>query len=236
MKHQTIITLLAVTAVSRVFAQDPVPNYPNNYKVLFENDRVRVLHFTLRKGDTEKFHSHPAAVTYVLAPFKIKFTFPDGKTAIREAKAGDVLFGEAVTHSPINIGDTDAQGILVELKAPSKTTEATTASLEANLITALTFLRGTSGSAEELKRELLSTTAPTRAEPGNMRYDLYQSTENPDHFVRIEMWRDLAALEAHKQSPHLKASFERRKAKGWTSEITTWKRVPDDDTVLATSR
>jgi quinol monooxygenase YgiN len=169
----------------------------------------------------------------VLAPFKIKFTFPDGKTAVREAKAGDVLFGDAVTHSPINIGETDAHGILIELKSPPKTAEATNAALETNLLTALTFLRGMAGSAEELKRELLSTTAPTRAEPGNMRYDLYQSAENPDNFVRIEMWRDLAALETHKQSPYLKASFERRKARGWTSEITTWKRVPDETVPIA---
>ena len=28
-------------------------------------------------------------------------------------------------------------------------------------------------------------------------------------------------------NPHLKASFERRKNKGWMTEITTWKRVPD---------
>jgi hypothetical protein len=28
-------------------------------------------------------------------------------------------------------------------------------------------------------------------------------------------------------TPHLKASFERRKHKGWMTEITTWKRVAD---------
>ena len=81
------VLLLAATAMS----QDPVPTYPDNYKVLAENDRVRVLDFKLRKGAKENFHSHPAAVTYVLAPFKIRFTFPDGTTRIREAKAGDCL-------------------------------------------------------------------------------------------------------------------------------------------------
>lgn len=220
--------LLTLTAASRALAQDPVVLYPENYKVLLENDRVRVLEFTLKKGATEKFHSHPAAVTYVLTGFKFRFTFPDGTTAIRETKAGDVLFGEAVVHSPLNIGDTDGHGILVELKAAPKDAETTKPTNDTDLLTALTFLRGTTGSAEELKRELLSTAAPTHAELGNLRYDLYQSLENPDNFLRIEMWRDLAALEAHKQTPHLKASFERRKAKGWTSEITTWKRVPED--------
>lgn len=219
--------LLTLMAAFPGFAQDPVALYPENYKVLLENDRVRVLEFTLKKGATEKFHSHPAALTYVLTGFKFRFTFPDGTTAIRETKAGDVLFGEAVVHSPLNIGETDGHGILVELKTAAKNAEAIKATNDTDSLTALTFLRGTAGSAEELKRELLSTTAPTRAEPGNLRYDLYQSLENPDNFLRIEMWRDLAALEAHKQTPHLKASFERRKARGWTSEITTWNRVPD---------
>ena len=114
-----ILGIAAALLVSTAaLAQDPVPIYPDNYKVLLENDKVRVLQFTLRKGATENFHSHPAAVTYVLTPFKIRFRFPDGTERIREAKAGDVLYGEAVTHSPLNIGDTDAMGILVEMKSP----------------------------------------------------------------------------------------------------------------------
>ena len=33
-------------------AQDPVPLYPENYKVLFENDRVRIVDFRHAKGAT----------------------------------------------------------------------------------------------------------------------------------------------------------------------------------------
>ena len=205
--------------------QDPVPLYPENYKVLLENDRVRVLDFKLKKGAKENFHSHPAAVTYVLAPFKIRFTFPDGTTFIREAKAGDVFFGEAVVHSPENIGDTDAHGLLVEMKTPAKGNGVPQMPTEADLLTAITFIRGPEESEQDLMTELLSTTAPTRAEPGNLRYDLYQSLVNRNYFMRFEVWRNPQALEDHKQTPHLKASFERRKNKGWMTEITTWRRV-----------
>ncbi len=208
------------------FAQDPVPLYPDNYKVLLENDRVRVLEFTLRKGAREEFHQHPAAVTYVLNPFKIRFTFPDGTSRIREAKAGDVFYGEAQVHSPENIGDTEALGILIEMKTPPKTTAQSMPS-EMELLTAVTFIRGPEGGEVDLLRELLSTTAPTRAEPGNLRYDLYQSTNNRNHFMRFEVWRNPQALEDHKLTPHLKASFERRKNKNWMTEITTWRRVAD---------
>ena len=219
-----IIFCLATLAVPAL-AQDPVPLYPDNYKVLLENDRVRVLDFQLKKGAKENFHAHPAAVTYVLAPFKIRFTFPDGTTRVREAKAGDVFFGEAVLHSPENIGDTDAHGLLVEMKTPPKA--AATMSAEEQLLTAITFIRGPEGSEADLMSELLSTTAPTRAEPGNLRYDLYQSATQKNYFMRFEVWRNPQALEDHKLTPHLKASFERRKNKGWMTEITTWRRVAD---------
>ena len=203
-------------------AQDPVPIYPQNYKVLLENERVRVLDFQLKKGAKEDFHAHPAAVTYVIAPFKIRFTFPDGSTRIREAKAGDVFYGDALTHASENIGDTDAHGLLVEMKSTINSAPS-----GADLLTAITFIRGPEGSEQELLNELLSTTTPTRAEPGNLRYDLYQSPTNSNYFMRFEVWRNPQALEEHKMTPHLKASFERRKNKGWMTEITTWKRVSD---------
>jgi quinol monooxygenase YgiN len=113
------------------------------------------------------------------------------------------------------------------MKTLPKGSDVTKSTSEAELLTALTFVRGPDGSSEDIKCELLSTTAPTRAEPDNIRYDLYQSTENKNNFMRFEVWRGPEALEAHKQTPPLKASFERRKDKGWTTEITTWKRVTD---------
>lgn len=103
-------------------ANEPIPDpaavYPGNYAVLLENECVRVMDFKLRRGDTEAMHKHPAHVLYVLQGFEIEFTFPDGSTGKRVAKAGDVLFSNPVAHSPINKGATDAHGILIELKNP----------------------------------------------------------------------------------------------------------------------
>jgi quinol monooxygenase YgiN/quercetin dioxygenase-like cupin family protein len=222
---------LTVVLPALAAAQDPVPIYPANYKVLIENDQVRVMDFRLRKGDTEDFHSHPAHVLYVLEPFKIRFRFPDGRTGMREVKAGEVLFSEAVTHSPVNVGQTDAHGILIELKTPParQALRAGDADL-ADALTAVTFIQGREGQGGRVKRELLSLSAPTRAEPGNIAYDLYQSVDRPDRFMRLEVWRDAEALELHKATPHLKASFERRKDEGWMTEITRWERVPEERT------
>jgi quinol monooxygenase YgiN len=215
-----VIAVPLLSIVAR--GQDPVPLYPRNYTVLVENDRVRVMDFRLRKGDTERFHSHPAHVLYVLEPFEIRFKLPGGRTAMRQAKAGDVLFSEAVTHSPTNIGATDAHGILVELKTPAA------AQAVQQALTAVTFIRGKPGTEDQVKRELLTLTPPTRAESGNLRYDLYQSVDRPGQFMRIEVWRSAEALELHKASPYLQASFQRRKDQGWQTQITRWTRVPED--------
>ena len=218
------LTFLPITA----WSQDPLPLYPENYKVIVENDRVRVMDFKLRKGAKETAHSHPAHVVYVLTGFKIRFTFPDGKTAIRETKTGDVLFSEAVTHASENIGNTDAHGLLVELKRPAAQKDAAQKTSDPNWLTAVTFIKGLEGKEEELKRELLALSAPTRAEPGNIQYDLYQSPDKKNQFMRLEVWRNAQALEDHKATPHIKASFEKRQKQGWTTEIIPWKRVPED--------
>lgn len=218
-----IALAFAAFATPAAHAQDPVALYPENYRVLHENERVRVIDFRLAKGATEQAHHHRPHVVYVLEGFRIRFTFPDGSTGLRETKTGDVLWSEAVTHASENIGDTDAHGILVELKEPA----ARAAQASPDPLTAVTFIRGVPGREAELQQELLALTAPTRAEPGALRYDLYQSTAKPNEFMRLEEWRDLAALEAHKQTPHLQASFEKRKQQGWSTDITLWRRVKD---------
>lgn len=222
--------LLGVPAAGR--AQDPVPLYPQNYEVLLENDRVRVLDFTLRKGDSEQPHFHPANVAVFLADFKIRFTLPDGSTRMREGRPGQVAWSDAVVHQPVNVGDTDARGILVELKsatqgAAAASSRAAAAADADEPLTAVTLIHGLPGKEEDLKQHLLSLAAPTRAEPGCIRYDLYQSSEAKHEFVRLEVWKSSEALEAHKQTPHLRASFEKRQREGWTTQIMTFRRVPE---------
>lgn len=96
---------------------------------------------------------------------------------------------------------------------------------ENEVITAATFIRGIEGQEQELEAHLLALSAPTRAEPGCVSYDLYRSPSVKNHFLRLEVWASPAALEAHKATPHIRASFEKRQREGWSTEITVWKRV-----------
>jgi quinol monooxygenase YgiN/quercetin dioxygenase-like cupin family protein len=206
-------------------AQDPVPLYPENYKVILENERVRVVDFRLEKGATEKLHSHPAHVAVFLGDFRIRFTLPNGETRIREAHAGEVAYSAATAHASENVGPTDAHGILVELKGGGATAASDPSA--ADWITAVTLIHGIAGREEDLKQHLASLAAPTRKEEGAVAYDLYQSPERPHEFMRYEVWTSRGALETHKRAPHLRASFEKRQREGWTTEIMVFKRVPE---------
>ena len=109
------------TAAPAVAAPPPDPTVtdPDKYKVVLENDRVRVLDYRDKPGAETKPHHHPAFVLYVLSPFKRRLTFPDGTVKEREFKAGEVMWMEAQTHVGRNIGTTETHALIVEPK-PAK--------------------------------------------------------------------------------------------------------------------
>jgi hypothetical protein len=98
---------------------DPVAAYPDNYRVLLENEQVRVLDFRLAKGASEQSHAHPAHVAVFLEEFTIRFELPDGSQALREARPHQVSWSGPTVHASENIGASDAHGILIELKPAS---------------------------------------------------------------------------------------------------------------------
>ena len=97
-------------------AQDPLVVNSKTIALKLENARVRVLEATLKPGDKEKTHSHPAYVIYVIAGGKVRTHGMDGSVADAEFKTGDVIYREPVTHWAENVGDTTIRLELVELK------------------------------------------------------------------------------------------------------------------------
>jgi quercetin dioxygenase-like cupin family protein len=119
MKTTILVSLLAILCTT-THAQDPVKTSPQYYKVLLENDQVRVLEYRLKPGEKEAMHSHPAGVVYVLSGAKLKVNYPDGKTEERSATAGETIWREPVTHALQNVGDTEAHAIAIDLKTSGK--------------------------------------------------------------------------------------------------------------------
>ena len=110
-----VLTLL-ISGDARTSAQDPLIVNSDTIALKLENSRVRVLEATLKPGDKEKTHSHPAYVIYVIAGGKVRMHGADGNVVDAEFKTGDVLYREAVTHWAENTGNTTIRLELVELK------------------------------------------------------------------------------------------------------------------------
>ena len=116
MKRSLITVVALLTGFA--FGQDPVKTDSDKYKVVQENERVRVLRYHDRPGDKTTMHVHPDLVLYAISPFRRRLTFPDGKTKELEFKAGDVVLLPAQKHVGENIGSTDTEVLIVELKEP----------------------------------------------------------------------------------------------------------------------
>ncbi len=65
-------------------------------------------------------HSHPANVAYYVSDAKFKITFPDGKTALPEIKAGTALWNKPVTHAAENVSTAEIHFVQIEMKGTAK--------------------------------------------------------------------------------------------------------------------
>lgn len=97
---------------------DPVVVNAEMEHARLENGRVRVIEGILQPGDREKWHSHPAFVTYVVEGSRIRNHFADGRVVEADLKTGDVLWRDPQTHWIENIGATPLRFLVVELKNP----------------------------------------------------------------------------------------------------------------------
>jgi beta-alanine degradation protein BauB len=97
-------------------SQDAVKVAPDMYKVLLENDAVRVVDFRMKQGAKSEMPSHPQSVAVVLNDQRLRFTFPNGKSEDADLKRGQAVWLDALSHSVENTGTEDAAGVLVELK------------------------------------------------------------------------------------------------------------------------
>jgi len=125
-RRQTLSLLAAFGVSADALAQagpppgvkDAVAAHPS-YKVLLENDRVRVIEYRSNPGRGvcgEGMHWHPAHVTVNLTPAKFRYTPAGGQPQLGEVPAGFVLWEEAGTHAAENIGGWNTHLVIVELK------------------------------------------------------------------------------------------------------------------------
>ena len=121
MRRIFCLTLFILLTAGLLWAQDPVQTNPEKYKVLLENDRVRVLDYQDNPGEKTAMHHHPDSILYALSSFTRKLTLGNGKSMRRDFKAGDCLWMKAHSHIAENIGKSPTHLLIIELKEPAET-------------------------------------------------------------------------------------------------------------------
>ena len=103
-------------------SKDPIETNPESYKVIFENDQVRVLEYLDHPGHVTKPHQHPDSVMYTLSTFSRRL-HANSTTRDIDIVAGTTGWLPAQIHAGENIGQSDTHAIFVELKGGSAFTE-----------------------------------------------------------------------------------------------------------------
>ncbi len=63
------------------------------------------------------------------------------------------------------------------------------------------------GSADRAKQAALAIVADSRAEEGNINYDVHQAIDDPTVFVWHETWKNKAAIDEHFETPFFQRFF-----------------------------
>jgi quercetin dioxygenase-like cupin family protein len=116
MKRLILVVGMSVLAVVMAKAQDPAKVDPQHYKVLLDNEDVRILDVRQKPGDKSPMHSHPKHAVYWLTGSTLKFTSSDGKTNTVTTKAGQVAWRDPETHMVEIVGKTESHALDIELK------------------------------------------------------------------------------------------------------------------------
>ena len=99
---------------------DPAVTDAGLYRVVFENDRVRVLEYRDQPGDRTHPHRHPDSVMYTLSSFRRRVS-SGGRAVEFDLPAGEVRWLSAQDHLGENIGETPTHTLFIELKEPAAT-------------------------------------------------------------------------------------------------------------------
>ncbi len=118
-RREVLAALAALGLARGAFAQDAVASDPRSFRVVLENERVRVLEYKSGPGLSVcgvGMHYHPDRVTVSLTGAKVRVTDAAGKAAVREIPQGHVFFSPAETHATENIGGFGTRTYIIELK------------------------------------------------------------------------------------------------------------------------
>ncbi len=97
---------------------DPVSVSPEIFRVILENEHVRVIEYTLAPGQRDEWHTHPPKVSYVLDQGTLRITEDNGNSFLAEENYGAASWMDSLgRHYAENVGQTPVRILLLEVKA-----------------------------------------------------------------------------------------------------------------------
>ena len=104
-------------ALAPLDGMDAVAAAPNLFKVLIDNEHVRVLEYRLAPGEKDAPHTHPPKVSYILSGGRLRIYPAEGAPFDSDEITGAASWdGARGWHYVENIGETPVSILLVEPK------------------------------------------------------------------------------------------------------------------------
>ena len=115
--HRSMLLLAFVCFTASVaVAQDPVKVDPQHYKVIFENDQVRVLRIHYGPHERSSMHAHPAGVVVNITDGHLRFTDQNGKVQEVYSRKGEARWFPPFTHMVENLTGESYEGVYIAVK------------------------------------------------------------------------------------------------------------------------
>ena len=126
MKSKILFVIFGLTLSAYSTAQqhpnhaDPTEVSPENYKVLLENEHVRIVEYVINPGEKDAWHTHPPKASYIVSGGKLRIT-PEGADSfvVQEDPGNATWMGALGRHFGENVGTTPVHIVLVEIKSLS---------------------------------------------------------------------------------------------------------------------
>lgn len=110
-----ILTALLAAAVP-IRAQEAATTAGYSVKVEFENEQIRVTRVHYAPHAKSPMHSHTGRAVVAITPSHLRVTTSDGMTKETERHAGEIYWGDSVTHSAENLSDAPLETVEIEVK------------------------------------------------------------------------------------------------------------------------
>jgi len=100
---------------------DALVSSPDRFKLLLENDEVRVLEYQLLPGQRDEWHTHPPKVSYVVSGGTLRISLKDGSSfEVTETTGAAEWMNALGEHFAENVGLTPVRILLVEVKSAAR--------------------------------------------------------------------------------------------------------------------